>query len=530
MKRFLIASLIVVFLFASISIIVVTVNAQNGNEINLRVTLTVEGVIDTYDDDPDELLDPLYYIWIDASGNPNDGGYGNGQGTYQTGIQLGAEWTQIDSSQLHFWGPGIDGITGTGDDENWYISETTPGSSKTWRGNNVEASISADGRSLIVTFPLSKIGSPTTLEVSFMTATSTSASTDNLHPTDPLSQGIQGWIGYPASIDATTSGLYSKNDAVETIAADFDITSGSVEIFESPQIYENQRETPLAEVILPVGAIVVALTALLANLGPMVSSAISNLPVPKSVKSFLKFYGASIFSKGDKIKIKVLEDSKFLTKAELITLVFTVLITTLIYGLVETNGFSNFLIPEVFATVIPSILLSVGIITITKVISNAFWAKTYKVYKQFSVWIIGLVMFIITGVLFLFPFSSPSITRYQSEELSKETKAYLVIFKTFTLLTLLIPFSILFMLGFQIIGDSGLLLTLMSACYSLVPLKFLAGKVLFDYRKEISIVMLFAIAFLFYGCTLNLLPQVIFLAAGVASAVIAFVTQKRLKK
>ena len=104
MKRFLIASLFVVFLFASISIIVVTVNAQNGNELNLRVTLTVGGVIDTYDDDPDELLDPLYYIWIDANGNPNDGGDGNGQGTYQTGIQLGAEWTQIDSPRLHFCG------------------------------------------------------------------------------------------------------------------------------------------------------------------------------------------------------------------------------------------------------------------------------------------------------------------------------------------------------------------------------------------------------------------------------------------
>ena len=95
-------------------------------------------------------------------------------------------------------------------------------------------------------------------------------------------------------------------------------------------------------------------------------------------------------------------------------------------------------------------------------------------------------MFILTGILFLFPFSSPTITRYQNKEITKKTKANLIIFKTFTLLILLIPFSILFMLDYKIIGDSGMLLTLMSTCYSLVPLKFLSGKILYDYRKEIS--------------------------------------------
>jgi hypothetical protein len=198
--------------------------------------------------------------------------------------------------------------------------------------------------------------------------------------------------------------------------------------------------------------------------------------------------------------------------------------------IVEANGLPKFLNSDVFLTVIPSVFFSVGIITITKVISNAFWAKSYRVYKQFSIWLIGVIMFIITGLLFLFPFSSPGITRYLSDEISKETKAYLIIFKTFTVLTLLIPFSILFMFGYQTVGDSGLLITLMSTCYSLVPLKFLSGKVLFDYKREVSLLMLFSVAFLFYGCMINLLPQEIYLITGVASAVIALITQKKLRK
>jgi hypothetical protein len=125
MRRIFAAGLVILFLLVSASRIVFRASAQDANILEITVTLTVEGVIDTHDDDPNEFADPMYYIWIDANGNPNDGGYGNGQGTYQTGIQLGAEWTQVDSPRLHFWGPGSDGVEGTSDDENFYLSETS---------------------------------------------------------------------------------------------------------------------------------------------------------------------------------------------------------------------------------------------------------------------------------------------------------------------------------------------------------------------------------------------------------------------
>jgi hypothetical protein len=316
--------------------------------------------------------------------------------------------------------------------------------------------------------------------------------------------------------------------APEYLAA-VDTANGEEETFESTKFTQEMREPSLSAIVLPVGMTVVAVTAFLVTLGPTFNSFVSNLPIPKPIKSFLKFYGGSLFKKVDKIELEVLDKAPFLTKAELLSLGISVSLLTIIYALVEANGFANFLNPAVIMTVIPSTFLSVGIVNFTKLFSDALWNHTYKVYKQFNIWIIGVLMFIISGLLLLFPFSSPGITRYQSKEISRKTKGLLVMLKTFTVLTLLIPFSILFMLGYQIIGDSGLLLTLMSTCYSLIPLKILAGRSLFDYRKEISLVLLFSVGFLFYGCMTNLLPQPIYFVAGVVSVIIALITQRKLR-
>ena len=206
-----------------------------------------------------------------------------------------------------------------------------------------------------------------------------------------------------------------------------------------------------------------------------------------------------------------------------------ILLLTFVYSVASANGFFNFLNLEVMGAIIPSTFLSSGIVVLTKVFSNAYWSYNFNVYKKFSVWFIGLLMFVVSGLLFLFPFSSPSITRYQSVQISKEKKALLILFKTFTVLSLMIPFSILFMLGFEVLGDSGMLLTLMSTFYSLIPIKMLAGKVLFDYRKDYSLIMLVFLGVLFFGATLNLLPYLVFLIAGIKSAIIAIMARKKLE-
>ena len=64
----------------------------------------------------------------------------------------------------------------------------------------------------------------------------------------------------------------------------------------------------------------------------------------------------------------------------------------------------------------------------------------------------GLVMFVLSGFVFLFPVGSPGITRYKSGEISDRAKGLFVLSKTLLFLTLLIPFAALLTLGFKTLG------------------------------------------------------------------------------
>lgn len=137
---------------------------------------------------------------------------------------------------------------------------------------------------------------------------------------------------------------------------------------------------------------------------------------------------------------------------------------------------------------------------------------------------------VVSGLLFLFPFSSPGVTRYQSGDISKRTKALIVLSKTLIVLTLMAPFSVLFLAGFRAIGDSGLMLVLMSSFFSFIPLKLLSGKAVFDYRKDVSLLALALTGILFFSCTFNVLPVPTYLVLGIVSAVMAAYALKWLKQ
>ena len=293
---------------------------------------------------------------------------------------------------------------------------------------------------------------------------------------------------------------------------------------------EVTREPRSVYVIAVAGTAVTATTALLAGLGRSFDSAISRLPIPDQLKQFLKFYGEKLFETVDKAKLEALQKAPFITRGDLAALGISALIMTIVFGYVEANGLPRFLEPSVLATVIPSTLFSACLVNVAGELSEALCARTCRVYRQYRLWLYGLGAFLVSGLLLLFPFSSPGITRYQSCEISRNTKGLLILSKMLLLLTLTIPFTGLFMLGFEVMGDAGLLLTLTTVCYQFVPLKPIAGKAVFDYRKEVSVIALVSVGILFYSCIVNLLPHVTYLAVGVFSAVLATITLIQLRK
>jgi len=86
------------------------------------------------------------------------------------------------------------------------------------------------------------------------------------------------------------------------------------------------------------------------------------------------------------------------------------------------------------------------------------------------------------------------------------------------------------------VGEIGLWLTLMTVFSSLMPVKPLVGKALFDYRKEVSLTALAASGILLFSFIysrlthVTFLPHVAYLAVGAVSAVLAAITLNQLRK
>jgi PKD repeat protein len=289
-------------------------------------------------------------------------------------------------------------------------------------------------------------------------------------------------------------------------------------------------------VAVAVGAIAAATTAILGGLGSLgglgkaFDSAISKMPIPEKVKEFLQVYGEKLFETVDKAKLEALENAPFISRSETVAFTVSALLTTIVFGSAEANGLQNFLNPSGLASFIPSALVSAFVIILVGELFEALCARSCNIYRQFKLWMYGTIVFLISGLVFQLPFGSPGITRYRSGEISNKTKGLLVLSKMLLLLALTIPFTGLLMLGFEQVGSIGLKLTLMITCFSLLPLRPLAGKAIFDYRKAISLTALAAAGTLFYSCAANLLPPVAYLAAGAVSAFLAVATLIQLRK
>jgi hypothetical protein len=171
----------------------------------ITLVLTVDGSIQT--DDPwttgsttvNEWAKPMYRIWLDMNGDPNDGPYGNGAGPKEAEIWL-------DTGRLGFRWYGPNGTYGDGDDvEHWplYTIGTTPQTAE-----DVTAGITGNGSALEVSFPLEKIGDPATLEVRFMASPWTTSASDN------LGQGAASAVDYIVVSDATQLASHSQDDPV----------------------------------------------------------------------------------------------------------------------------------------------------------------------------------------------------------------------------------------------------------------------------------------------------------------------------
>jgi hypothetical protein len=133
------------------------------------------------------------------NGNPKDGPYGNGHGTWQAELWL-------DTGNVGFRWQGPDGRRKTIDDVRFYPLKRTGNTA--WREHDITGSISSDGKTFEVTLPLSLLGNPKTIELGVMSSPWTTSSSDN---TDRDAATKQPWL---VISDTSKSATYRRSDAV----------------------------------------------------------------------------------------------------------------------------------------------------------------------------------------------------------------------------------------------------------------------------------------------------------------------------
>jgi parallel beta-helix repeat protein len=267
-------------------------------------------------------------------------------------------------------------------------------------------------------------------------------------------------------------------------------------------------------------------------LGQASASTLSTMPIPEPVKSFLKKYAESkVEKKLKKAKVHQPRKPAFIMPREIAVLGFSIAVSTLVVGFVKAGGFAKVSDLAYFSGFLFAALFSAVIVQVSTFGIETICSQACGVRKEYGFWTVGTVMFAVTGLAFMFPFSSPATTTY-AEKMPNKVKGLTVLLKSLMLLMLMILFAFLTIsnLGnLSKIGDAGLLLILTSICSSLVPLPPLAGKDIFDYKKALSAAILVPLVFLVVSYEVQLLPLWVYALAGIAAAVCLPVALNRLK-
>jgi hypothetical protein len=267
--------------------------------------------------------------------------------------------------------------------------------------------------------------------------------------------------------------------------------------------------------------------------------ALGGITLTQLFQKFVNTYADKSWEKVSEKEMKKLRAEPRVTKIELGHIATSIVVMTLVFGVVEANGLLGLMDLSSFLIILPSALLSTfftsSVIKIWSIGSEMICGKLSDVYRRFSLWRFGLGTFIVSGLLFSFAFSSPGLTKFktdkESEDQTRKIKGLLALSKALLVLILSALFAgIMMFLDIPVIGDSGLLITIMTVCYSLVPVEPLPGRQLYEYNKLISIGSLTALAFLLYSTTFYLLPVEVFFAIGLASIPLAIIVLYKMNR
>lgn len=268
------------------------------------------------------------------------------------------------------------------------------------------------------------------------------------------------------------------------------------------------------------GGVSIGFTALMSisGLAQSVNSAVSRLPVPDWLKDFLTFYAEETFEPLTKEEIRA-RKRRLMTRIELASLVFAAIVLLAVFTYVEVNGLPSFTDVRILLATMPSVLFSVVMVFVVSQLLETITARTLDVWGEFKVWVYGLVALITTGILLSVPFASPGKVEYQGD-VDERKAGLMATMKILSFLTLGLPFSLFYSFGLATIADAGLMMSMMTACYSAFPFKPLEGEAVFHYKRSLWLLTFLSSFTLFLCVTLNVLPHTGYLLVGIIATVL----------
>lgn len=382
---------------------------------------------------------------------------------------------------------------------------------------SISCSVSSEkiqlGENIIITGSISP-----TIESASVTLTFTKPDNSTLAQTVTLVQGNYSYTFKPDSSGSwRVKASWPGNNIYE--GANSSLKAFSVEFFAPVREVPPPENTAVAIVVGTGVTVGVTASMSLSGLAQSFNEAVSELPAPKWLKDFLNLYAEKTFETLTEEQIKARKIKKMLRLRELLSLLFSAIILLAVFVYVEVHGVPNFLNREYLLAAVPHVLISVVFVFVSSQIFSIISAKALNVWSEFKIWLYGLTALLITGIIFMIPFASPGRMEYQGD-IDRKKAGLTATSKVLCILVLSIPFYLFYTLGFATIGDAGLMMTMMTACYTAFPFKPLEGEAIFRYHKVLW-TAIFILSFSMFVCTiLSLLPRVAYLLTGAAATLL----------
>jgi len=262
---------------------------------------------------------------------------------------------------------------------------------------------------------------------------------------------------------------------------------------------------PPAEGVLVAVALTVGITSGVSAVAAAVSSP-ENFPsnslaqkindaLPDSFKKWLESFISSKTEHAIEHRVGI---PFMLTKQEIISLVISLSVLTLAFSYAKAETLNQIL------SLIPVVLVASVIVELVKDLVREMVARSQGIWSEYRLWYLGLAMFAISALAFKAPFSSPNRIRHHSPKFTKRSVGLVSLTAVIIPLAFAAIFYMLFVNGFTLIGNMGLVICLTMAFFDTIPILPMNGKDIYDWSKVLWL-MLFIVSFALYALCLLLL-------------------------